>query len=76
MPRLKCTFQQFHDVIDAHGFVLHNHQGGSHRRYRGVVKGEVRYVDMAPHSWSDDIKRGTLNSMIQQSGLPKKLFRR
>ena len=76
MPRLKCTFQQFLDIIEARGFVLHRHEGGSHRRYRGVVKGEVYFVDLAPHSWSDDIKAGTLKSMIRQSGLPKALFRR
>ncbi len=33
-------------------------------------------VSVACHRESDDIKPGTLASMIRQSGLPKKLFRR
>jgi hypothetical protein len=40
-----------------------------------LVGGEVRLVVVAPHRMSDDIKSGTLASMIRQSGLPKKLFR-
>jgi predicted RNA binding protein YcfA (HicA-like mRNA interferase family) len=56
--------------------VFHRHGATSHQRYRGTVNGQIRYVDFAPHSMSDDIAKGTLNSMIQQSGLPKKLFRK
>jgi predicted RNA binding protein YcfA (HicA-like mRNA interferase family) len=36
----------------------------------------VRFVDVAPHQLGSEIKIGTLQSMIRQSGLPKKLFRR
>ena len=35
----------------------------------------MRLVSVHYHRGSDDIRRGTLNSMIRQSGLPKKLFR-
>ena len=44
-------------------------QKGSHRHYEGFHSGR------RPHSLSDDVSRGTLASMIRQSGLPKMLFR-
>jgi hypothetical protein len=43
----------------AHGFLLHRHDGTSHRRYRGVVNGKVMFVDVAVHNLSDDIPIGT-----------------
>lgn len=76
MPRLTCTFQQFLDVIDKHGFTLHRQGATSHKRYRAVINGQVRYVDVAAHRMSDDIKPKTLASMIRQSGLPKREFKR
>jgi predicted RNA binding protein YcfA (HicA-like mRNA interferase family) len=76
VPRLKCTFDEFVVIIEAHGFVLHRHGATSHRRYRGVIDGEVRFVDIAGHSGNDEILPGTLASMIRQSGLPKRLFRK
>lgn len=76
MPRLICTFRRFIDILLDHGFVLLRHDGGSHRRYRGVVGEKVRLVDVAAHNLNDEIKTGTLKSMIRQSGLPEKLFRR
>lgn len=56
--------------------MLHRQGGGSHRRYRGVVDEQVRYVDFAAHNLNDEIKPGTLKSMIRQSGLPERLFRK
>jgi putative addiction module killer protein len=35
----------------------------SHRRYRGVVDGTVRFVDVAFHSQADEISPGTLRSI-------------
>ena len=75
MPRLNCSFERFIAIIEHHGFVLHRHGATSHRRYRGVIQGEVRFVDVAFHRIGDPIRQGTLNSMIRQSGLPKALFR-
>jgi predicted RNA binding protein YcfA (HicA-like mRNA interferase family) len=75
VSRLKCTFVEFLAIIKSHGFVFHHQGASSHQRYRGVINGEVRYVDFAPHSMHDDINIKTLESMIRQSGLPKKLFR-
>jgi predicted RNA binding protein YcfA (HicA-like mRNA interferase family) len=76
VPRLKCTFAEFIGIIEANGFALLRHGGTSHRRYRGVIDGRVRLVDVAYHNISDDVLPRTLASMIRQSGLPKDLFRK
>ena len=76
MPRIKCTFAEFIRNIEAAGFVLHRHGGTSHRRYRGVIEGQVRFVDVAYHRIGDDILPKTLASMIRQCGLPKHLFQK
>lgn len=76
MPRLNCTYARVIEILIAHGFVLHRHDGTSHRIYRGTVGGSVRLVTVAGHSDGDDVPRGTLSSMIRQSGLSKSLFRR
>jgi predicted RNA binding protein YcfA (HicA-like mRNA interferase family) len=76
VPRLKCTFGEFIAIIESNGFVLHRHGATSHRRYRAVIGGKVYFVDVAGHNDKDEIAPGTLVSMIRQSGLPKRLFRR
>lgn len=75
MPRLSCTFRRFIELLLAHGFVLSRTES-SHRRYRGVIGGQVRLVTVAYHNMNDEIKPDTLASMIRQSGLPKSLFRK
>jgi predicted RNA binding protein YcfA (HicA-like mRNA interferase family) len=75
MPRLNCTFADFIGILERHGFVLHRHDGGSHRLYRAVIDGTVKIVTVAPHRMNDPIKAGTLSAMIRQSGLPKGIFR-
>lgn len=75
MPRLSCTFRRFLEIISQHGFELHRKGATSHKRYRGIVGGKVRMVDVAAHNLGDEIKPDTLASMIRQTGLPKKLFR-
>lgn len=75
MARMRTwKFAEFIRVLEDHGFIL-DRQRGSARVYKGVVGGKVRLVSVHVHRPSDDIKRGTLQSMIRQSGLPKKLFR-
>lgn len=61
-------------ILLAAGFLLHRHDGTSHRRYRGVINGEIRYADVAVHNLNDDIPIGTLQSIIRQSGYPKICF--
>ena len=75
MPRLKCSFADVIDILEAHGFALVRQDATSHRQFRGVVQGQVRMVTVAG-KLSDDVAVGTLQSMIRQSGLPKRLFRR
>lgn len=76
MPRLRCTFAEFVAIIASYGFVEIRHGATSHRRYRGTVDNAVKFVDVAGHSPNDSIAPGTLNAMIRQCGLPKRLFRK
>jgi predicted RNA binding protein YcfA (HicA-like mRNA interferase family) len=75
VPRLKCTFREFIAVLERYSFELHR-QDGSHRQYRGEFAGSVRLVTVAYHNINDDILPDTLASMIRQSGMPKKFFRK
>ena len=68
------TGREFIKIIVENGFVL-DRQRGSHRVYEGIVGGKVRVVVVAFHRENDEIKPGTLASMIRQSGLDKKLFK-
>lgn len=68
-------FARFVEIIRANGFDVHRQGAGSHVIYRGLVDGKVCLVTVAAHRMSDEIKPGTLASMIRQSGLPKHLFR-
>ena len=68
-------FREFIQVIEQHGFTLRRTEG-SHRRYEGVIDGRVQLVAIAYHSANDDIRPKTLSSMVRQSGLPKRVFRR
>jgi len=74
VPRLSCTYDEFRRIIEAHGFEMIRRTVGSHCRFRGVVDGVVRLVDWSPHKTNNAIPIGTLESMIRQSGLPKRLF--
>jgi predicted RNA binding protein YcfA (HicA-like mRNA interferase family) len=63
-------------IIEAHGFTKIRHGATSHRRYRAVIGGSERLVDVTPHNLNSDIPIGTLKAMIRQSGLPQHLFRK
>ena len=69
------TFREFIRVLEAHGFELDRQRGTSHRIYKKVVRGKTRMVVVACHREGDDVRPGTLASMIRQSGLDKRLFR-
>jgi predicted RNA binding protein YcfA (HicA-like mRNA interferase family) len=69
------NYGQFIRVDEGQGFTFHRQGKGSHCVYRAVVAGEVRLVTVSAHRPGEDIKPGTLDAMIRQSGLPKKLFR-
>ena len=69
-------FRDFIRILLRHGFELDRQSGTSHRVYKGRIGGSTRLMVVACHSENDDIKPGTLSSMIRQSGLPKRTFRR
>ena len=68
-------FRDFIRILVRHGFELDRQSGSSHRVYKGRIGSTTRLVVVACHSENDDIKPGTLASMIRQSGLPKRTFR-
>ncbi|MBK6026048.1 type II toxin-antitoxin system HicA family toxin [Brevundimonas nasdae] len=76
MPRLNCTFAQVLEILLRNGFVLHRQGSGSHQIYRRAAGSKVWLVTVAYHTKSDDVPIGTLKSIIRDSGLSQKLFRR
>ena len=68
-------FRHFIRILHENGFEFVR-QRGSHRIYRGVVGGQTREVVVPCSNEGDDIAPGTLSSMIRQSSLPKRIFRR
>lgn len=76
MPRLNCTFAQVLEILLRNGFTLHRQGSGSHQIYRRAVERDVWLVTIAGHRLSDDVPIGTLRTIIRDSGLSHKLFRR
>ena len=77
MSRLRCTFREVIEIIEANGFeIVPSRTSGSHRQYKRTLGGETRLVTVAYHNINDDVLADTLASMIRQSGLPKRLFRK
>ncbi len=60
-------------ILNSNGFRLVR-QKGSHRRFEGLVNGQICGVTVAGKE-SDDINKATLASIRRQSNLPKELFR-
>jgi predicted RNA binding protein YcfA (HicA-like mRNA interferase family) len=75
VPRLKCTFREFVEILERNGFDL-TRQAASHRRYVRVAGGRTFNVTVAFHNINDEIRPDTLASMIRQSGLQKSMFRK
>lgn len=76
MSRLNCTYKEFIEILEANKFEKVR-QEGSHQTWRGVIGNKVQTVIVAPHgSLKTQIGLNTLQSMIRQSGLSKKLFRK
>ena len=49
-------------------------QRGSHRHFKGIVRGRTRVV-VVPGAEGEDVPKGTLGSIRRQSGLPARIFR-
>jgi len=69
------NFGRFIQIVETQGFTFYRQGKGSHCIYRGVVDRETRLLTVAAHRRSEEIKPGTLDAMVRQSGLPKRLFR-
>jgi len=57
------------ELIEKDGWYLYR-QKGSHRQYRHIIKKGL--VTIAVHKLSDDIAKGTLNSILKQAQIDKK----
>ena len=62
-------------VLQENGFAFKRSGKGSHRIYEGHHSGKIWGVVLAYRQEGDDVKPGTLRSIINQSGLPKSAFR-
>lgn len=60
-------------LLAGNGFVL-DRQRGSHQQWKRVADGKTRLVTIAGEP-NDELPKGTLNSIVRQSGLPKTLSR-
>ena len=62
-------------ILERHGFVFERHGKGSHRVYEAHHSGQRWTVILSYGQLGEDIKPGTLSSIIRQSGLSKSDFR-
>lgn len=62
-------------VLHKNGFAFERFGKGSHRIYEGYHSGQKWGVVLAYSREGEDVKPGTLRSIINQSGLPKSAFR-
>lgn len=60
-------------VLESNGFALDGTKG-SHRHFKGEVGGRRRTVTVSGKD-GDDVRKGTLASIVRQSGLSRALFR-
>lgn len=60
-------------VLKSNGFAL-DRTKGSHRQFEGIVGGKRRTVTVAGKD-GDEVPKGTLTAIRQQSGLSRALFR-
>ena len=70
------SFAEIIRILEANGFQKVSVNAGSHKKYRATISGIPRNVTVAWSRKSDIPAKGTLASIIRQSGLDKKLFRK
>ena len=67
-------YKEVEDVLIRNEFTL-KRQTGSHRIYTATINRKKQRVTLSYHRIKDDVRPGTLASIIQQSALDKELFR-
>ena len=70
------TYRQVIRILDENGFYFERYGKGSHRVYEGHHSGKRWSVTLSFSQLGEDVKPGTLSSIIRQSGLPRDAFRR
>ncbi|MDQ5954280.1 MAG: hypothetical protein QG583_208 [Patescibacteria group bacterium] len=75
MPRglNNWTFADVSKFLKSHGFIQHGKTKGSHFHYKKVSKEKSYLVIVAFHGMKS-IPRGTMNSIVRQSGIDKKIW--
>lgn len=68
-------YREFIRILSDNGFG-HDRTKGSHHQYEGIFVGQRRIVTVDYDQDGDEIDKRNLASMIRQSGLSKKLFRK
>ena len=69
------TYRQVVTVLEENGFYFECYGKGSHRVYQGQHSGRRWSVILAFSQPGEDVKPGTLSSIIRQSGLHRNVFR-
>lgn len=68
-------YREVIEILEQHGFQFERQGRGSHRVYQRI-SGDRRYVVILSYGRpGEDIRPGTLGSIIRQSGLPRGVFR-
>ena len=62
-------------ILRENGFSFKRSGKGSHRIYESYHSNRAWSVVLSYRNEGDDVKAGTLGSIIRQSGLPKSAFR-
>jgi predicted RNA binding protein YcfA (HicA-like mRNA interferase family) len=75
MPRglNNWTFTHVARFLKKNGFIEHGSAKGSHFHYKKITKDKSFLVVLAFHG-SKSIPRGTMNSIIRQSGIDKNIW--
>ena len=72
MPCLK--FKDVIKILENEGFERVRVRG-SHGHFKAEIDGEIKLVTCQVDKPNADVKKGTLGSIVRQSGLSKKLFK-
>ncbi len=69
------TYRQVLTILEQNGFAFERYGKGSHRVYQAHHSGQRWSVILSFSQLGEEVKPGTLSSIIRQSGLPRAAFR-